>query len=778
MIKINSKKYSDNEIEALLEMFDASSIISISDSQGNILDVNKNFESTFGIKKEDALGKNYRILNSGEHDKDFFKNLWERILQKKMWKGEVCNRTAFGENLWFEMMIRPILDESGEIEKFITIRYNISELKSQQTENWKQLQFHASINKSTNNIIFKTDLDGVINYVNNAFEQMIGYESEEVLNIETPFLFLDTQDIQKKTEEVNKNFGTDLVAGMDVLNFRTAQGIKNELEFLVKTRNQDELTIQFTISYMFDQDQVPIGYIWVGLDITQRKITEENLLKAKKEAEVTLRLKNQFLSRLSHEIKTPLNAILGMADFLDGTDITTEQKDYLDTIQKSSNRLLSLINKTVEYNKVENENFEINEKRFSINHEIEILERLFVPQCAQKKIEFKVQNKLAHDFYLGDERRIFQIINYYIENAIRFTHVGNVSLSLQEKDDGLLFEIRDTGEGIDAVREKYLFMPFAFESGSMKDDFNGLGLSLAICEKIAKRLGGSVGYKTSEGHGSLFWVKLPLSRVDSLEIPKGFSDFDTITDSTLKVLIVEDDHINQRLLKKMLNKMGVYPEVVSNGLEALEIQAQHKFNVIFMDINMPIMDGFEATKIIRGDVQSYGKPIIVAVTANSVTGDKDLCLNAGMDDYISKPIKRDKLNDLIERILKKEEVSHSKNVSKNKFYIEKLYKDFSGDEEILNEYIQNFINHMPERMTILEMAIKANDFEVIKIESHNLKDLLVNLYQEEMVSQLENLEKYGKDKKIKNILPMFVDLKTDMQKLCSELDALFLKKVV
>jgi CheY-like chemotaxis protein len=305
-----------------------------------------------------------------------------------------------------------------------------------------------------------------------------------------------------------------------------------------------------------------------------------------------------------------------------------------------------------------------------------------------------------------------------------------------------------------------------------------MGHSLAIAAKIAKGLNAKIGFKSSVGHGSLFWLKVPIAHINKFEEIKIKSFLENTNISMVKVLVVEDDQINQRLLKKMLNKLNIYPDVVSNGLEALEIQAFQKFNLIFMDINMPIMDGLEATKKIRERPEKYGNPYIVAVTANSVTIDLENSLNAGMSDYLSKPIKRDELSKLLNKILGISElpVNINKNKVTLKYYLEKTLDEFKGDEEILHSFILNFVTKVPARLDKLENAIKEHNFQTIQIEAQNLKDLVSNIYQEEMRSTLELFENYGSDKKIKNIYPLFHDLKNDFKILIDELSVQFLKK--
>ncbi len=767
-------KKSNDLLFTYFEALDESSGVTTSDTSCHITFANKNFQVMSGYSQEELIGKNYRILNSGTHPKEFFEDLWKTILSENIWRGEIQNRNKAGEFFWLDTTIIPVKNLDNQVEKYITIRHNITKLKEQQEENWKQIQFQASVNRSTSNLIMRLDLDGTITYFNRVCEKTLGYDSEEIINKETPLFFIDEEELNKKARELNNLYKEDIPPSLIVLTYKASRNLKNEEEWVFKKSNGERQTILLTISLLVDQDQFPIGYMLVGTDITKQKKIEKDLTDAKNQAEITLKLKNEYMSRLSHEIKTPLNGILGMAGLVLETSITSEQKDYLDSITQSSQRLLSLVNKTLEYGQVEAGNIEVFNKEFNLEKLLIEISDQYQAVCHDKKLTFQFTNKLSSKTFVGDKKRIEQVLNYLLENAFKFTKTGKISLTVTSQIDNkkVKFEVRDTGVGIEKERIDNIFLPYAYEKRS-ESDFSGIGISLAITEKIVNALKGDILVKSNLGIGTLFTVNLPLDPVEENLV----SDDTKILDKkVVRALIVEDDLINQRLLKKLLNKFEVYPEVVSNGLEALEAQASNNFDIIFMDINMPVMDGFEASDIIRSKKEKYGNPIIVAVTANSVIGDQEECFKHGMNEYISKPIKKEELEKLLSKIFNPvcEINIPVKIVNQNRhLYLNYLEKDFLGDEEILYEYVESFLKNLPLFLTEIKNGILEDKFEVVEMQSRKIKEQITTFHHEELKKMLENLETYGREKKKRNILPFYEDIEHSLKTVENELKEYF-----
>jgi CheY-like chemotaxis protein len=540
--------------------------------------------------------------------------------------------------------------------------------------------------------------------------------------------------------------------------------------FCNKDLNDNYIWLQTYIIPKLDENSKVKYYVTVRQDVTylmEHKASLENKIREE------LKIKNDFFSRLSHEIKTPLNAILGMVDILEMSELNTEQKDCVDTIFNSSHRLVQMINKTIEFNKVESEEFKLLDISFNLEKILAQIKEHFGVMANQKNLNFKIVNKAAHNHYIADSKRVHQILGYLVENAIKYTNEGDIKITIKEdrSEETLLFEVRDTGIGL-----KEEIGVSIFNQLLQSEDFNGFGLSLAISKKILDKMQGEIGYKTSEGDGSLFWFKIPVK----FEIVSNDTEENTpinLLATELKVLIVEDDSINQRLLKKLLTKFDVFAETASNGYDALALQKEQNYNVIFMDVNMPVMDGITATKKIRANPDIYGHPIIIAVTANSVTGDEEHCMNAGMNDYISKPIKRDELEKIVLGLQGKCKYElNFKPRANSKFYIQKINSDFSGDEEILYDFIRNIISKLPLKLARIEKLISEDNFRQVQFEANSLKDLISCLHHEELRRLMELVENYGREGKKRNINPLVNDIREHVFLLCGELEDYYFKE--
>jgi len=402
-----------------------------------------------------------------------------------------------------------------------------------------------------------------------------------------------------------------------------------------------------------------IGLIGISWDITERKLHEEELRLSKELAEAGTLAKNEFIASISHEFRTPMNGILGLSEILKHSKLSHEQLDLLNGIISSAENLLVLLNDVLDFSAIEAGKMEMDYQPFMLDRVMEDISLVMKMKAAEKSLAYNIFiDENVPNLLIGDSQRFRQIMINLTNNAVKFTEKGKIEVHISRVEQSgnrtnLRFEVLDTGSGIPPESLDSLFKVFSRVKQDRSKLISGTGLGLSICKKLTDLMGGQIGVESTIGKGSLFWFSLPFT-LSNIQKNKSqiAQSFETSSFSKKLVLVAEDNLINQRIVSYQLSKMGFEVDLAEDGQQALEKYHVRKFDLIILDIQMPVMNGYQVAKAIRVDEKGTSRHLaIIALTANAMKGDRELYLDAGMDGYVSKPFTFETLQQAIISVL-------------------------------------------------------------------------------------------------------------------------------
>ena len=500
-----------------------------------------------------------------------------------------------------------------------------------------ELRTNALVVHATDNLVVVTDDQGCIEWVNAAFERTTGYLLDTVRG-RRPGELLQSPDTDPET--------------VAMMRAAVADGRPFTAEVLSRTAAGRPYWVRVEAHPVHDDQGRLTNFIAVESDVTERRRTEEHLRTAADTALSLAQEKASFLATMSHEIRTPLNAVIGMTELLGFTDLDDEQADYVRTANNSGRLLLGLINDILDFSAMESGHVEVEHRAFRIRRTVDEVIGMFGAQAAARDVA--VRSWVAEsvpDLVTADENRLRQVMVNLVGNGLKFTHHGEVSVHVEYTDEPgqprgrggrLRMTVSDTGIGIPTDRQDRIFLPFTQVDPSTTRRYGGSGLGLSICWHIVRHLGGVITVDSEVGRGSTFTVELPIEESKGGDQCAVTVPDDAVVDAAtsfgdLKVLVAEDDAVNRMVVTRMLSRLGVQADVALDGAAAVAAAGKTCYDVILMDVHMPILDGVAATAAIRNDPDA-GRPWIAALTANALDGDRDKLLDAGMDGYVSKPV--------------------------------------------------------------------------------------------------------------------------------------------
>ncbi len=631
------------------------------------------------------------------------------------------------------------LDKEGKPSKIIGTHTDITERKLAEQLLQREEQKYRSIIANMNLGLLEVDTEENVIFTNQSFCDMSGYDYEELIGQKASHIY-------KKEEKIEL---------IESKNEARKRGSLEAYEIAVKNKRGQLRWWLISGAPRFSDAGDLVGSIGIHLDITDQKQLEIDLIEARELAEESTRSKEIFLANMSHEIRTPMNAILGMANQLTKTTLDSKQLFYLDTINSASENLLVIINDILDLSKIEAG--KLNLERIGFEPKAVVSRAIQVLTHRAEEKGLSITNSHCDDrlspILIGDPYRLNQILLNLLSNAIKFSNEGSIDISCTVIIDSAAMQtiqvkVNDTGIGMEELFVKNLFEKFSQEDVSVTRQYGGTGLGMSICKDLIELMGGKINVESKKGIGTTVSFEVNFTKGTSKDLP--FKESVIINNEILinkRILVVDDNNMNRLVAKTILNNYGATITEAANGKEAIDILQQNNTDLVLMDIQMPVMGGMEATRIIRRNISKL-LPVI-ALTANAIKGDNDKCIEGGMNAYLSKPFREQDLLQVVSfwlggSIINEENKTEILAMSDKIYDLTDLRAISRGNETFVTKMVNMFIEQTPRHLADMEGCYQQNDYKGMAAIAHKIKPSIDNMGIVSLKAVIREIEKAGK----------------------------------
>lgn len=729
---ISDRRTTATRLENLIENLQLG--VLVEDEDRRIVLANEMFSSLFGldIDPNDLIGQD--CTNYAAISKDFFKNQEQFVRDidillenKELVLGEELELI---DGRFFERDFIPLFVE-GEYKGTMWKYRDVSLRKASEKDLKYSEEKYRSIIRNMNLGLIEVDTKERILYANQSFCEMAGYQQQELIGRNPSEIFLSSENKHLMIEK----------------NILRQQGVSDAYEVNVELRNGDIRWWLVSGAPLYSNDGELIGSIGIHLDITKQKELEYNLTTARQQALASATAKEIFLTNMSHELRTPLNGIMGIVRELRRAASDNVMKGHLESIHFAAEHLLNILNDILDLSRIDAGKLTIDNSGFKIEEVIQRSIEVNKPRAEEKGLQLKgeVTDEVSR-ILVGDPIRLRQILINLIGNAIKFTDNGYVSVRCYVKQalanrQWITLEVEDTGIGMDESFVENIFSKFTQEDSSIKRNYGGAGLGLNITKQLTELMKGVIVVESKKGRGSKFIVSIPFKIGDESDLPQELTvSPENLNLENIKVLLVEDNPLNQEVAKLTLKHLKTKVDVVGDGAAAIEKLRIVSYDIVLMDLQMPVLDGYAATKIIRNELKLMVP--IIALTANAIKGERDKCLNAGMDDFVSKPFEeKDIAKVLVKYVLDKRREPGVEKVSAL-YDLSRLIQLSNGDMSFVKKMVTMFIKQTEDFNKEFSEIQKLKDIVMLNKLSHKMKPAIDNLGISSLTTLIRELEKW------------------------------------